>query len=74
MLKQTPAFAGVPNRFEAQAKISARIERLPITRPVFWARNIIGAATFFEAIPYSPLPMRCRCWCVSGSSPRKKSA
>lgn len=28
--------------------ISARLERLPVTRQVFWTRNIIGAATFFD--------------------------
>lgn len=33
---------------DQQAEISARIERLPITRRVFWTRNIIGAATFFD--------------------------
>ena len=33
---------------DRQAEISARIERLPITRRVFWTRNIIGAATFFD--------------------------
>jgi putative MFS transporter len=31
-----------------QPDIGARIERLPITRPVFWIRNITGAATFFD--------------------------
>jgi putative MFS transporter len=46
MLVQTPAFAGAPSTFEAQAKISARLERLPVTRQIFWLRNIIGAATF----------------------------
>lgn len=33
---------------DIQADIGSRIERLPITRPVFWTRNIIGAATFFD--------------------------
>jgi MFS transporter, putative metabolite:H+ symporter len=33
---------------DGQSDISARIERLPITRPVFWIRNITGAATFFD--------------------------
>ena len=33
---------------DAQADIGARLERLPITRPVFWIRNITGAATFFD--------------------------
>jgi putative MFS transporter len=31
-----------------QPDIGARLERLPITRPVFWIRNITGAATFFD--------------------------
>lgn len=49
-----------------QAEISARIERLPTTRPVFWARNIIGAATFFDgytvlAIAYA-MPVLVREW------------
>jgi MFS transporter, putative metabolite:H+ symporter len=48
MLMQTPAFAGAPSTFEAQAKISARLERLPITRQILWLRNIVGAATFFD--------------------------
>jgi putative MFS transporter len=66
MLTKTPAFACVPSAFEAQAKIAARIERLPITRPVFWARNIIGAATFFDgytvlAIAYA-MPVLVREW------------
>lgn len=37
-----------PSLFDRQSEISARVERLPITRPVFWTRNIIGAATFFD--------------------------
>ena len=66
MLTKSPAFAGMPSAFEAQAKIAARIERLPITRPVFWARNIIGAATFFDgytvlAIAYA-MPVLVREW------------
>jgi MFS transporter, putative metabolite:H+ symporter len=69
MLTQTLAFAGAANAFEAQANISARIERLPITRPVFWARNIIGAATFFDgytvlAIAYA-MPVLVRDWKLS---------
>ncbi|TAN30209.1 MAG: MFS transporter [Castellaniella sp.] len=49
-----------------QAEISARIERLPITRRVFWKRNIIGAATFFDgytviAIAYA-MPVLVREW------------
>ena len=66
MLMQTPAFALAPGAFEAQARISARLERLPITRQVFWARNIIGAATFFDgytilAIAYA-MPVLVREW------------
>ncbi|WP_296582322.1 MFS transporter [Xanthobacter sp.] len=51
---------------ERQADISARLERLPITRRVFWTRNIIGAATFFDgytviAIAYA-MPVLVREW------------
>lgn len=51
---------------EPQADISARLERLPITREVFWARNIVGAATFFDgytviAIAYA-MPVLVREW------------
>ena len=58
---------GLPeNPVDAQADISARIERLPITRQVFWTRNIIGAATFFDgytviAIAYA-MPILVREW------------
>jgi putative MFS transporter len=45
-LSEPPGLLGNP--IDAQADISARIERLPITRQVFWTRNIIGAATFFD--------------------------
>jgi putative MFS transporter len=48
MLAQAPALETTPDTFKAQAAISARLERLPITREVFWSRNIIGAATFFD--------------------------
>lgn len=46
-------FASAPAAQQAQttvdsATISARLERLPITRRIFWTRNIIGAATFFD--------------------------
>jgi putative MFS transporter len=51
---------------DRQSDISARIERLPITRPVFWIRNITGAATFFDgytviAISYA-MPVLVREW------------
>ncbi|WP_264627317.1 MFS transporter [Candidatus Symbiopectobacterium sp. NZEC135] len=39
----TAAASGVSN-----AELVARLERLPITRRIFWTRNIIGAATFFD--------------------------
>ena len=44
MLMQTPPRMVA----DGPADISARIERLPVTRRVFWTRNIIGAATFFD--------------------------
>ncbi|CDN58050.1 MFS transporter, aromatic acid:H+ symporter (AAHS) family (plasmid) [Neorhizobium galegae bv. officinalis bv. officinalis str. HAMBI 1141] len=51
---------------DTQAEISARLERLPVTREVFWARNIVGAATFFDgytviAIAYA-MPVLVREW------------
>lgn len=54
---------------DGQAEISARIERLPITRRVFWTRNIIGAATFFDgytviAIAYA-MPVLVSEWGLS---------
>jgi len=71
MLMQTLAFAGAPGTFEAQAKIGARLERLPITRQIFWLRNIIGAATFFDgytilAIAYA-MPVLVREWKLTPS-------
>lgn len=55
----------------AQAEISARLERLPITREVFWARNIVGAATFFDgytviAIAYA-MPVLVKEWNLTPS-------
>lgn len=54
---------------EAQAEIGARLERLPITRQVWWARNIVGAATFFDgytviAIAYA-MPVLAKEWDLS---------
>ena len=51
---------------DPQADISSRLERLPVTRVVFWARNIVGAATFFDgytviAIAYA-MPVLVREW------------
>jgi putative MFS transporter len=68
MLNTTPATAGAgtASPFDGQADISARIERLPVTKPVFWTRNIIGAATFFDgytviAIAYA-MPLLVTQW------------
>ncbi|HBK45827.1 MAG TPA: MFS transporter [Xanthomonadaceae bacterium] len=69
MLMHNPATVASPSPLtprEGQAKISARLERLPITRQVFWARNIIGAATFFDgytviAIAYA-MPVLSKEW------------
>ncbi|MFD1626276.1 MFS transporter [Azospirillum griseum] len=57
---------GALDRIDGQADISARLERLPVTRRVFWTRNIIGAATFFDgytviAIAYA-MPVLVREW------------
>lgn len=54
---------------DAQVDISARLERLPMTRKVFWIRNIIGAATFFDGytvlcIAYA-MPVLVREWKLS---------
>lgn len=51
---------------DPQADISSRLERLPITPRVFWTRNIIGAATFFDgytviAIAYA-MPVLVKEW------------
>lgn len=59
MAAQSPAV-------DTQAEIGARLERLPVTREVFWARNIVGAATFFDgytviAIAYA-MPVLVREW------------
>ncbi len=71
MLMQTAtgALERTSTGFDGQADISARLERLPITRQVFWTRNIIGAATFFDgytviAIAYA-MPVLVREWGIS---------
>lgn len=61
-----PVPAGAAQIADPQADISARLERLPVTREVFWARNIVGAATFFDgytviAIAYA-MPVLVREW------------
>ncbi len=61
----------LPDKVKSQANISARLERLPITKQVFWARNIIGAATFFDgytviAIAYA-MPVLAKEWGLSGA-------
>lgn len=67
-------FASAPAAQQAQttvdsATISARLERLPITRRIFWTRNIIGAATFFDGytvicIAYA-MPLLVKEWGLS---------
>ncbi len=69
MLMQTATPPGAPANLYRQAEISARLERLPITRRVFWTRNIIGAATFFDgytvlAIAYA-MPVLVREWALT---------
>ncbi len=69
MLMKTAALIGTPANLQRQAEISARLERLPITRRVFWTRNIIGAATFFDgytvlAIAYA-MPVLVREWALT---------
>ncbi|MBY5454991.1 MFS transporter [Rhizobium leguminosarum] len=66
-----PIPAETANAADPQAEISARLERLPITREVFWARNIVGAATFFDgytviAIAYA-MPVLVREWGLTPS-------
>lgn len=66
MLMQNLETEPVAEGLKSQANISARLERLPITRQVFWARNIIGAATFFDgytviAIAYA-MPVLAKEW------------
>jgi putative MFS transporter len=44
----------------------ARLERLPITRPVLWARGVVGMATFFDgyetlSIAYA-MPVLAKTW------------
>ncbi|AXB75925.1 MFS transporter [Novosphingobium sp. P6W] len=48
------------------ASLIARLERLPVTRPVLWARGCVGMATFFDgyttiALAYA-LPILAREW------------
>ncbi len=56
----------VTDATERKALVSARLERLPVTRQVLWTRNIIGAATFFDgytviAIAYA-MPILVKEW------------
>jgi len=51
---------------EAGSLLIARLERLPITRPVMWARGCVGMATFFDgyttiAIAYA-MPILAKSW------------
>ncbi|NYD91235.1 MFS transporter [Sphingomonas melonis] len=54
------------------AELIARLERLPITRPVLWARGCVGMATFFDgyttiALAYA-LPILSRDWGLTPST------
>ncbi|MET0170993.1 MAG: MFS transporter, partial [Agrobacterium vaccinii] len=71
MNMQQPVPAAMKRAVDPQAEISARLERLPITREVFWARNIVGAATFFDgytviAIAYA-MPVLVKEWSLTPS-------
>jgi len=64
--KSTDKFVGNAKAFDCSGDISARLERLPITRQVLWTRNIIGVATFFDgytviAIAYA-MPVLVQEW------------
>lgn len=65
-MKHETAAEGRSIPADPQADISSRLERLPITPRVFWTRNIIGAATFFDgytviAIAYA-MPVLVKEW------------
>jgi putative MFS transporter len=51
---------------EESSRLIARLERLPMTRPVIWARGCVGMATFFDgyttiAIAYA-MPILAHAW------------
>ncbi|MBB3172618.1 putative MFS transporter [Endobacter medicaginis] len=51
---------------ERSVTLLARLERLPATRPVLWARSVVGMATFFDgystlAIAYA-MPILAQTW------------
>ena len=54
MLMQTPALALGAGAFEAQAKISARLERLPITRQVFPVAQTAPPAVDYTDLWWNP--------------------
>lgn len=54
------------------ARLVARLERLPVTRPVLWARGCVGMATFFDgyttiALAYA-LPILAKDWNLTPAS------
>ena len=58
--------AGISADDCSAAGLIARLERLPVSRPVVWARLVVGMATFFDgyttlAIAYS-LPILSKSW------------
>jgi MFS transporter, putative metabolite:H+ symporter len=61
-----------PSRISEGAKLVARLERLPATRPVMLARGCVGMATFFDgyttiAIAYA-MPELSRIWHLTPTS------
>jgi putative MFS transporter len=56
---------------ESGAALIARLERLPVTRPVLWARGCVGMATFFDgyttiALAYA-MPILAKEWNLAPS-------
>jgi putative MFS transporter len=57
---------------ERAAVLVARLERLPVTRPVLWARGCVGMATFFDgyttiALAYA-MPILAKQWSLTPSA------
>lgn len=58
-----------PHSGDTPAGLLARLERLPVSRPMMWARGIVGMATFFDgyttlAIAYA-LPILAKTWSLT---------
>ena len=57
---------------DSGAALIARLERLPVTRPVLWARGCVGMATFFDgyttiALAYA-MPILAKEWSLAPSA------